>query len=99
MQFPDFMFRDKNKIHAFGGARVLPGEIVPYSDGMKESALASSAIDFAKENGFEKIYLDSMKGYDKAIRLYRSLGFMECERYNDNDKADVFMVKELATSK
>ncbi len=175
MQFPDFMFRDKNKIHAFGEARVLPGEIVPYRDAMKESvlaflseafvaagkvfeaegrhkiytdipnnfllflcmkqqekvigtvalkklsektcelktlyllkawqgkklgyALASSAIDFAKENGFEKIYLDSMKGYDKAIRLYRSLGFKECERYNDNDKADVFMVKELAISK
>ena len=35
-----------------------------------------------------------MKEYGRALRLYKSLGFTECERYND--KADVFMVKNLA---
>lgn len=58
--------------------------------------LAVSAIDFARKNGYKKIYLDSMKEYGRALRLYKSLGFTECERYNDNDKADVFMVKNLA---
>ena len=42
------------------------------------------------------MFLDSMKGYDRALRLYRSLGFAETERYNDNDRADVFMALDLA---
>lgn len=158
-------------IHAFGGMRVCPFEIVSYSDEMKEEVLcflseefaqagktfepnsrhklyqdirnnfvlflcmkdgdriigtvalkrldenncelkamylnqnyqgkklgyklAVSAIDFAKKKGFKKIYLDSMKQYDKALRLYRALGFKETGRYNDNEKADVFMVLDL----
>ncbi len=57
--------------------------------------LATSAIDFARNKGFKKIYLDSMKLYDRALRLYKSLGFTETERYNDNDKADVFMAMDL----
>ena len=57
--------------------------------------LATSAIDFAKKSGFKKIYLDSMKEYDRALRLYRSLGFKETSRYNDNDKADIFMDLDL----
>ena len=50
---------------------------------------------WAKKKGFKKIYLDSMKQYDKALRLYRALGFKETGRYNDNEKADVFMVLDL----
>ncbi len=57
--------------------------------------LAVSALDFARKKGFKQIYLDSMKQYDRALRLYKSLGFKETERYNDNDKADVFMVMDL----
>lgn len=57
--------------------------------------LAVSAIDFAKSKGFKRIYLDSMTQYDKALRLYRSLGFKETDRYNDNEMADVFMLLDL----
>ncbi|MCR5316925.1 MAG: GNAT family N-acetyltransferase [Treponema sp.] len=57
--------------------------------------LAKTAIDFAKNNGYKKIYLDSMKKYDRALHLYRSLGFRETARYNDNDKADIFMLLDL----
>lgn len=57
--------------------------------------LAVSAIDFARTRGFTRMYLDSMKQYERALRLYHSLGFKETSRYNDNDKADVFMVLDL----
>lgn len=159
-------------IHAFGGQRVVPYEMVSYTDGMKDAvfdfltkafidagkcfepgarhgiyndiprnfdlflcmmdggavvgtvavkklgggdcelkalyllkeyqgkklgyALASAAISFARGKGYRKMFLDSMKGYDRALRLYRSLGFAETERYNDNDRADVFMALDLA---
>ena len=36
-----------------------------------------------------------MTQYDKALRLYRSLGFKETDRYNDNEMADVFMLLDL----
>lgn len=58
-------------------------------------ALAMAVIEEAKNRGFERIYLDSMSGYERAMKLYKSLGFTATERYNDNDKADVFMVLEL----
>ena len=64
MQFPDFMFRDKNKIPASGGARVLPGEIVPYRDAMKESVLEFLSEAFVaagkvfEAEGRHKIYTD-----------------------------------------
>ena len=57
--------------------------------------LAKTAIEFASKKGYSRIYLDSMKQHEKALKLYSSLGFKETGRYNDNDKAEVFMVKEL----
>ena len=59
--------------------------------------LAKSAIEFAQKKGYSRIYLDSMRQHERALKLYSSLGFKETDRYNDNDKAEVFMVKELNT--
>ena len=53
--------------------------------------LAKIAVDFAKNSGFHEIKLDTMSIYDKAIRLYEKLGFVRSERYNDNERADIFM--------
>lgn len=57
--------------------------------------LAATAIEFAKIKGFNRIVLDTISTYQKAIRLYNGLGFVSIERYNDNQKADVFMALDL----
>ena len=54
-------------------------------------SLAKTAVDFAKDSEFEKIVLDTMTRHEKALRLYKKMGFEQCERYNDNDKAEIFM--------
>ncbi|NLT09925.1 MAG: GNAT family N-acetyltransferase [Ruminococcus sp.] len=59
--------------------------------------LLTEAISFAASNGYSRMYLDSMSTSTKAIRLYRRAGFRDTERYNDNQKADVFMVLDLAS--
>lgn len=59
--------------------------------------LAERAVDFAKYSGFERIVLDTVSTYKKALKLYEKLGFQRIERYNDNERADVFMMKELKT--
>lgn len=57
--------------------------------------LLSKAIKCAKQDGFSEIYLDTLSTSERAIRLYRSVGFEETSRYNDNQLADVFMVMKL----
>ena len=58
-------------------------------------ALLSDAVSYAKAAGFEKMYLDTFSTSTKAVGLYRSCGFRECERYNDNERSDVFMCLDL----
>lgn len=158
-------------IHAFGGTRVMPYDIVPYSEDMKQSVhdfldkcfrdvgklfepkgrhmdyddiqhnfelflcmknkddiigsvavrrlydtdcelkamyldkryqgqrlgyhLLKRAVEDSRRMGFKRMYLDSMSSYERAVALYRSFGFRDTEQYNDNDKADVFMVLDL----
>lgn len=57
--------------------------------------LAETAISYAKEKGFGKMVLDTISTYEKALRLYKKLGFAPTERYNNNEKADIFMSKIL----
>jgi GNAT superfamily N-acetyltransferase len=59
--------------------------------------LAKTAVDFARDSGFERIVLDTVSTYDKALRLYKKMGFRTIDRYNNNERADVFMMKELKT--
>lgn len=53
------------------------------------------AVEYAKEEGYHAMYLDTMSSYEKAIRLYERVGFRQTERYNDNPMADIFMVLKL----
>jgi putative acetyltransferase len=42
----------------------------------------------AREAGYRVMKLDTSSDMHSAVRLYRSLGFVECERYNDDPMAD-----------
>lgn len=57
--------------------------------------LIKTAVDFARENGFDRMVLDTVSTYRRAMKLYEKMGFVFTERYNDNQRADVFMSLEL----
>ncbi len=57
--------------------------------------LLGKAVAYAKELGYRKMYLDSLSTSTKAVALYRRAGFVDTERYNQNERSDVFMVLEL----
>jgi len=50
---------------------------------------------YAREAGYGAIYLDSKDDLKAAIRFYARHGYAECERYNENPQATVFMRKGL----
>lgn len=52
--------------------------------------LLEHAIESARTQHYQKICLDTRKQFSAAQHLYRSAGFQETERYNDNEKADFF---------
>lgn len=58
--------------------------------------LLSRAVQCAKEEGYSEVYLDTLSTSERAIRLYRSVGFEDTKRYDDNPVADVFMVLNIA---
>lgn len=49
----------------------------------------------ARERNIQWMYLDSKDDLLGAIRLYKRRGYVECERYNDNPQATLFMRKAL----
>ena len=57
--------------------------------------LLDNLVDEAIRKSLSKLRLDTMKSYEKALNLYRSTGFYEIERYNDNYRAEVYMEKRL----
>lgn len=57
--------------------------------------LLKTAVSEAQENGYKEMYLDTLSTSKAAISLYKKMGFVETERYNSNDTADVFMVLRL----
>lgn len=57
--------------------------------------LLKTALLKAQQVGYKKIYLDTLSSSKKAISLYEKMGFIQIERYNTNDKADIFMVLNL----
>ena len=52
--------------------------------------LVEEAIAWAKRTGHEAIYLDTVPAaFPEATRIYRAMGFVQVERYNDNPLANV----------
>lgn len=52
--------------------------------------LLEHAIAYAKEQKYNKIFLDTRKQFSAAQHLYRSCGFQETVKYNDNEHADLY---------
>jgi ribosomal protein S18 acetylase RimI-like enzyme len=57
--------------------------------------LLDNLIDEARMKSLNILRLDTMRSYEKALNLYRSTGFYEIERYNDNYLAEIYMEKKL----
>lgn len=57
--------------------------------------LLDAQEDYARSIGVEWIYLDSYDDLKAAIALYRKRGYNECERYNDNPQATIFLRKNI----
>jgi ribosomal protein S18 acetylase RimI-like enzyme len=67
--------------------------VKPEFRGLKIGAqLTIEAINEARQIGYGRIRLDTHPTMEKAVALYRSLGFIEIERYYDNPvEGAVFM--------
>ena len=60
-------------------------------------ALAVRIIEEARAAGYACMKLDTLPRLEAAIALYRSLGFVDAERYNDNPVEGVrFLALDLA---
>lgn len=58
--------------------------------------LLEHAVKCAREQKFQKICLDTRKQFSVAQHLYRSVGFRETERYNDNERAELYFELDLS---
>ena len=52
--------------------------------------LLNYAIGYAKEHNYNKICLDTRKQFSAAQHLYKSTGFQETKKYNDNERAELY---------
>lgn len=48
------------------------------------------ALNYAREHQYKKMCLDTRKQFSAAQHLYRSNGFQETEKYNDNEHAELY---------
>ncbi len=52
--------------------------------------LLEHAIAYAQEQNYHKMCLDTRKQFSAAQHLYRSVGFQEIDKYNDNEHAELY---------
>jgi N-acetylglutamate synthase-like GNAT family acetyltransferase len=62
------------------------------------AALYQSLEEYARECGYEWLYLDTTDDMVAAQRFYAALGYELTPRYNDNPQATIFMRKDLRSS-
>ena len=58
------------------------------------SKLIEAIINFAREDGFKEIVLDTITPLQSAIRLYKKFGFVETQPYYHNPFADVIYMRK-----
>ena len=61
-------------------------------------ALVKAVEHFAVAQGCTSLYLDTKDDLIAATRFYERMGYLRCDRYNDNPQATIFMQKELLSS-
>lgn len=71
--------------------------IAEYQDKGYGKSMMSQIIDFARQAGFKKLRLDTEKQSFKALSVFRSFGFYQIPKYNDNDIAEIFMELSIVT--
>lgn len=52
--------------------------------------LLEHAIAYARERQYNRMCLDTRRQFSAAQHLYRSCGFQETEKYNDNERAELY---------
>ena len=95
-----------------GGAGIYPTEGLPdktcelvklylHKDargiGLGKQLLLKS-MQWAKENGYEQVYLESMPELSKAVSIYENVGFKKIHHALGNsghDGCDIWMIKDL----
>ena len=102
---------EKNGI-ILGGCGIFPTEALPektcelvklYLDKAARGtglgkALLLKAMDWAKENGYEQVYLESMPELSKAVSIYEKVGFEKLNHALGNSGhcgCDIWMLKKL----
>lgn len=70
--------------------------VQPEARGLRiADALMDAEEEYARSKGLVWVYLDSHDGLKTAIALYRKRGYVDCERYNENPQATVFLRKRI----
>jgi GNAT superfamily N-acetyltransferase len=68
----------------------------PAYRGQGVSDLLLEALErYARNCGYQRLYLDTAATMKAAARFYERKGFAPCERYNDNPQAAIFMKKTI----
>ena len=57
--------------------------------------LLSALEEFARNVGYEWLYLDSAPGMDTAVRFYQRNSYEVCPRYNNNPQANIYLRKRV----
>lgn len=60
--------------------------------------LLAALENYAVKAGYRTLYLDTKDDLLPAINFYHQHGYQDCERYNENPQATIFMRKGLAPS-
>ena len=92
---------DENKIIGTIAIRMIDGDnaivelkrmfVLPEYQGKGYGRLLlEHAVNYAWTQQYRKIYLDTRKQFLVAQHLYRSVGFQETNRYNDNEHAELY---------
>lgn len=106
-----YFVAEKNRI-ILGGCGIFPTEALPektcelvklYLDKAARGtglgkALLLKAMDWAKENGYEQVYLESMPELSKAVSIYEKMGFEKLNNALGNSGhcgCDIWMLKKL----
>lgn len=66
-----------------------------YRKGGLGRALLESALNLARDKGFSRLLLDTRRDLKAANALYERFGFKDTKDYNQNPRAERFMILDL----